>query len=216
MLSSTMDMPGFEEIFKQIKINFWFIGIPFEENVKLRYPIMLFWLFVMIIQEGLYFISKFSKENFLDLTQLTPCICIGILSFIKMILIGRKRLNVFKFANSLKILYDDIMRDERKVSLVKPNFVFLKYLIKYFFILNAILISVYNFATIFLILYFYLKKNKVQFILPYAIMVPFSVDTWGKWFIVYLHSIANGELFFFHLISSDTAAASWILLTLSK
>ncbi|XP_047506331.1 putative odorant receptor 85d [Pieris napi] len=198
-----MGIPGFEDIFKQIKINFWFIGIPFEENVKLRFYIMWSWLFVMITQECLYFISKFSNENFLDLTQLTPCTCIGILSIIKIVLIAKKRLNVSKLANSLRILYEDIIRDDKKVFLVKANFVFLKYLTKYFFILNAILISVYNFASIFLILYFYLKKNKVQFFLPYAILVPFPIDTWGKWFVTYIHSIFTGFICVLYFTTVD-------------
>lgn len=193
MPSETQDMPGFEEIFKQIKINFWFIGIPFEGTVQLRYYIMLFWLLIMILQEILYFFSKFSNENFLDLTQLAPCICIGILSCLKIILIATKKESVFKLTNRLKDLYEDIIQDGKKVALVKSNFNFLKYLTKYFFVLNAILINVYNFVTIFIILYLYLKKNKVQFILPYAIWAPFSIDTWSKWFVVYLHSIINGE-----------------------
>ncbi|XP_045501412.1 odorant receptor 13a-like [Colias croceus] len=203
MLTNKLGIPAFEEIFRQIKVNFWLIGIPFEESIKLRYYFLLCWLLVMVLQEFLFFISKFSAENFLDLTQLAPCTCIGILSIIKIILICSKRSSIFKFTDNLKALYKDIVIDEKKILLVKPNFVFLKYLIKYFFILNGVLISVYNFSTILLILYHYLKTNEVRFVLPYAIMIPFSVDSWGKWLFIYLHSIINGFICVLYFTTVD-------------
>ncbi|XP_038221992.1 odorant receptor 67c-like [Zerene cesonia] len=203
MSTNKLSIPDFDDIFKQIKINFWLIGIPYGKNIKLHYYILMTIIIVMTIHEFLFFTSKFSAENFLQLTQLAPCTCVGLLSFIKMALICNKRNSIFKVTNSLKALYKEVLNDNKKIHLVKANFIFLKYLTKYFFILNGILISFYNFSTVFLIVYHYWKKNEVQFILPYAIMVPFTIDSLPRWLIVYLFSISSGFICVLYFTTVD-------------
>ncbi|VVD02063.1 unnamed protein product [Leptidea sinapis] len=185
-------IPSFDEIFQQIKINFTIIGIPFDGKVKIRFYLLILWLSIVISQELLFFVSKFSAENFLELTNLAPCTCIGLLSILKIIFIGIKRKNIFELTKSLQVLYEHIINGDSNTTRVTSQFVFLKYLIKYFFILNALLITVYNFSSPIIMLIHYMTKNRVHYLFPYAIVVPFTIDSWYKWLLMYLHSIICG------------------------
>ena len=192
-----MDIPTFEEIFQQIKNNFWLMGLPFDKiNATNVYYIFLFNIILAFVEETAFFVSKFSVENFLELTQLAPCTCIGLLSFLKIIFIAKKKQQIFDLTENLKELYNKAVSDSTKKELIKQDFIFLKYLVKYFFILNAILICVYNFSSLILIAYYYYTKKTIFYILPYAMLIPFSTDNWYSWLIVYLHSLASGELCF--------------------
>lgn len=191
-----MNIPSFDTIFNQIKINFWLIGIPLDDaKITVRFYGLWICLFLVLIEETSFFISQFSYEKFLELTQLTPCVCIGILSVIKIIFIAKKRREVAKLAGALKTLYEIALKDANKRNLISKDFIFLKHLIKQFFILNGILISVYNFSTLVFILYHYITKNEIILSLPYAILVPFSTKIWYTWLIVYLHSVFCGKIF---------------------
>ena len=190
-----MDIPNFEEIFKQIKINFWLVGLLFDKHsVTIAYFILLFNIVIVLVEETGFFVSKFSVDNFLELTQLAPCTCIGILSLLKIIFIANKKENIFDLTQHLRELYNKALSNSTKKELIKQDFKFLKYLVKYFFILNAILICVYNFSSLILIAYYYYTKRTIYYILPYAMLIPFSTDNWYSWLIVYLHSIACGEV----------------------
>lgn len=195
-----MDIPSFEEIFKQIKINFWLIGIPYDDpDVKITYFIWISFIIIAIIAETAFFVSRFAAENFLELTQLAPCTCIGLLSLLKILFIALKRQNIFDLTRHLKELYGEALKHTRKRELIRQDFLFLKYLVKYFFILNAILICVYNFSTLILIAYHYYTKGVIIYILPYAVALPFSTNNWQNWLIVYLVSITCGK----HSISEN-------------
>lgn len=190
-----MDIPNFEEIVKQIKINFWLVGLPFDQpNVTMAYFILLFNVTIVVVEEAGFFVSQFSVENFLELTQLAPCTCTGVLSLLKIIFTAMKKQDIFDLVQHLRELYNKALSDPNKKEVIKKDFIFLKYLVKYFFILNAILICVYNFSSLVLIAYHYYTKGTVFYILPYAMLIPFSTNNWYSWLIVYLHSIACGKL----------------------
>lgn len=196
-LSWIMNIPKFDDIFKQIKTNFWVIGIPFDQpKIKLRYFILFFLVFTMVVQEGAFFCSNISAENFLELTQLAPYACCGWLTVIKLLFITTKRQKIFDLTRCLKELYDKMLTDPKKQEIVRRDFTFLKTLVKYFFILNLILIIVCNFSTLIFITYHYYMEKVIRYRLPYAIVVPFSTDMWYTWLIAYLHSISSGKWIF--------------------
>lgn len=189
-----MDLPPYEEFFKQMKINLWLTGIPYgDSKIHLRYYILIFTLMLILVGEASFFVSRISLENFLELTQLAPCICIGILSILKIIAICMKRNKIFELSNSLSELYDHILADSNKRQLVRYELVLVNMLMKYFFVLNAVLITVYNFSTLAMILYHYIMTNEIEFKLPYAVLVPFSTDAWIPWAGVYMHSVICGK-----------------------
>ncbi|XP_072938256.1 putative odorant receptor 92a [Epargyreus clarus] len=199
-----MDIPSFDEVFRQIKVNFWLLGIPFHTSrISLRFYIFFFSLTLTVLQEIGFFISESSTENFLTLTQLAPCTCIGILSIIKLLLLVYKRHRVFKLTDSLETTYHDIVNNVKKANKIRQNFVFLKYLTKYYYILNGVLISVYNFSSLIIILYHYIDTKEVSYILPYSLYVPFSTDNCATWSAVYLHSISSGFICVLYFTTVD-------------
>ncbi|XP_045775578.1 odorant receptor 13a-like [Maniola jurtina] len=188
-----MDIPEFDEIFRQIKINFWLMGIIFDQHgIALRYYIFLLAITIIAVAEIAFFFSSISAENFLELTQLAPCTCIGWLSIIKIIFITSSRQKIFDLTRCLKQLYDEMLSDSKKREIVKRDFIFLKFLLKYFFILNSILIIVYNFAPLLLMFYHYYTKNVIVYRLPYAVLFPFSTDSWYTWLLIYFLSMIAG------------------------
>lgn len=189
-----MDIPSFEELFRQIKQNLWAIGIPYGDfKLKLRYVVQLIFLWIMVLSEFLFLVSKISAENLLELTLLTPCTCMGILSCLKIMAIAAKKENIYKLTESLDKLYTEAIKDENKRAILRPNNTFLIQFIKYFFILNWILIGVMSFLAVFLMFLIFLKSNELQLILPYSMYLPFEVDGWISWGLVYLFSIYNGK-----------------------
>ncbi|XP_075979513.1 putative odorant receptor 92a [Anticarsia gemmatalis] len=188
-----MDIPPYEEFLKQIKINLWLTGIPYgDPKMYLRFYILLCPLIIMMVTEISFFVSRISAENFLELTQLAPCICIGILSLLKIAAISQKRGKIYALTESLSQLYDHILVDSNKRQLVRHELVLVNMLMKYFFVLNAVLITVYNFSTLAMILYHYFTTNEIVFRLPYAVLLPFSTDAWIPWAGVYMHSVLCG------------------------
>lgn len=189
-----MDIPAYEEFLKQIKINLWLTGIPYgDPKVHLRFYVIFIQLFMMLVFEMSFFVSKISSENFLELTQLAPCIGIGVLSLLKILAVAQKRMKIFDLTECLDNLYKDILNDPRKRSLVRKDLILINVLVKYSFILNAVLITVYNFSTLVIIVYYYLAKHELIFKLPYAVLLPFSTDSWLPWATIYTHSVVCGE-----------------------
>ncbi|XP_030029381.2 odorant receptor 4-like [Manduca sexta] len=188
-----MGIPAYEDFLRQIKINMWVSGIPFgDTKIYIRYYILLSLLISMIIAEGSFFVSRISSENFLELTQLAPCACIGLLSFLKILPITVKRRKIFDLTERLGRLYENILDDTTKKAIVKRELHLLSLLTKYFFVLNAVLISVYNFSSPIIMLYQYIAKNKVVFVLPYAVLLPFPTDGWLSWFLAFVYSATCG------------------------
>ncbi|XP_039758859.1 putative odorant receptor 92a [Pararge aegeria] len=199
-----MDVPEFEDIIKQIKTNFWLIGIPFDQRgIKRRYFILIITIIITVIQESAYFVSNISAENFLELTQLAPCTCIGWLSILKIIFITFKKQNIFDLTRCLKELYDEMLSDSKKRKIVRSDFVFLKCLVKYFFIMNIIPVSIYNFSTLVFILYHYNMHSELVYSLPYAVLCPFTTDVWYSWLFEYLHSITSGFICVLYFTTVD-------------
>lgn len=188
------NIPEYEEFLKQIKINLWLSGIPYgDQKVHIRFCVIFFQLLLMIIFEVSFFVSRISAENFLELTQLAPCIGIGVLTMLKTVAIVQKRMKIYDLTESLGNLYQNILKDQKKINLVKRDLVLLNLLMKYYIILNIVLISVYNFSTPVIIMYHYFTTNEVIYKLPYAILVPFSTEAWVPWTIIYIHSIMCGK-----------------------
>lgn len=150
-------------------------------------------LLLMVTAEMLYLYSNYAPENFLSLTQLAPCFGTGVLTLLKVPIVAIKRQKVFNLTKCLEKLYNTTLNDSKKKAVVIREVVLLKILIKYFFILNATLISVYNFSTLIFMLYNYLKKNKLEKGLPFAVTLPFSIESWMSWSIVYVFSIFCGK-----------------------
>lgn len=189
-----MELPTYEELIKQLKLNFWLLGIPFGDNkIYIRYYILLCLIKLMIVEEVAFFVSRISAENLLELTRLAPCVCIGFLSTLKILAITTKRRKIFELTERLGCLYKIIMDDNNKAKVIQKELFKVKFLSKYFFVLNLVLISVYNFSTIVSMCYRYTTTNKVEYILPYAVSLPFSTESWLPWSIVYVHSILCGK-----------------------
>ncbi|KAL0821159.1 hypothetical protein ABMA28_005778 [Loxostege sticticalis] len=199
-----MDIPAFEDLFKEIKINLWLFGIPFNcSKIRLRFYLMLIAIVLMIIGESCFLVSRYSPENLLELTQLAPCLCQGLLSALKILPIAAKKEKIFELTKCLDRLYSTILMDAHKKAVVQREMTLVKILMKYFFILNAILISVYNFSTLIFMFYSYLVRSEVEFMLPYAVIVPFSTETWVTWFIVYIYSISCGFICVLYFTTVD-------------
>lgn len=176
-----------------MKTNLWLLGTPYgDSKIHLRYYILVITLTIMVTLEGAFFISGISSENLLELTQLAPCIAVGLLSLLKVITIAQKREKIFELSESLRELYNPILANTNERQLVKHDLVLVKLLVKYFIVLNLVLISVYNFSSFCLMLYHYLITKEVVFMLPYAILLPFSTDSWIPWIATYLYSIICG------------------------
>ena len=188
------DIPKYEEFLKQIKLNLWLSGIPYgDPKFNFRFYAIYIQLFLMIVLEISFFVSRISAENFLELTQLAPCLGIGILTTLKTTAIAMKRQKIYNLTECLGRLYQNILKDNKKANLVKSDLILLNLLMKYYVILNVVLISVYNFSTPFIILYHYFTKHEVIYKLPYAVLVPFSTEAWVPWTVVYVHSIMCGK-----------------------
>nr|AIT69892.1 olfactory receptor 42 [Ctenopseustis herana] len=157
----------------------------------------------MLVEEMFFFVKKMAPENFLELTGLAPCICVGFLSALKIIPVACHRTTVFSLADKLNDLSTEILKDPKNENVIKPNINSVRTLIKYYFILNLVLISVYNFSTPFYILYHYIASREEIFYLPYPVLVPFSTETWLNWSIVYLHSIASGFICVLYFTTVD-------------
>lgn len=187
-------IPEYETFLKQMKLNLWLSGIPYgDAKFNFRFFVMYIQLLLMIVLEISFFVSRISAENFLELTQLAPCLGIGILTILKTTAIAQKRQKIYDLTECLGRLYQNILKDTRKSNLVKKDLILLNLLMKYYMILNVVLISVYNFASPVIILYLYFTKNEVIYKLPYAVLVPFSTDAWLPWTVVYIHSIMCGK-----------------------
>ncbi|XP_045538720.1 odorant receptor 4-like [Papilio machaon] len=190
-----MDIPKFEEFFIQINTSYWLLGIPFgKNNIRIRFYIFLVLVFLMAIGEINFCVTNVSSKNLLELTQLAPCLSVGVLSILKIVCIALKRNKINNLVISLKDLYDNIINDNEKKNIVKDDLLFLYVLIKTYFILNMLLIMMYNFSTIFIMIYHYFKTSEVNFMLPYAILLPFTMDLWYEWILVYMYSITSGFL----------------------
>ncbi|XP_041980999.1 putative odorant receptor 85d [Aricia agestis] len=205
-----MESLSFDEIFSQIKRNFYLLGIPLGKKPRFRYYISVMIVFMTIVHESLFFFSKFSRENFLELTQLAPCLSIGILATIKIVLIANKGNNILELANSLKTLYNDATNNEGKNQILREEMIFLRYLVKYFFMLNAILICVYNFSPFFIFAYYYFCKHEQVWRLPYAVIVGVSTESWYGWLYAYFHSTTSG---FIVVLYFTTVDALYFILT---
>ncbi|CAH2087482.1 unnamed protein product [Euphydryas editha] len=199
-----MDIPNFEEIFKQIKTNFWIIGIPYDQyKIMKRYFVFMIVLTSGVFVEIVFFYSKLSVQNLLLLTQLAPCTFIGFLSILKMIFITMKRQNIFELTTSLNRLCSEIINKKSKWDLVKKEFIFIKYFVKYFFISNAILICIYNSLPLGLTLYTYYSKGDKIYSLPYAVSMPYVKDYWYTYLLKYTHLSAGGFICMLYTITID-------------
>nr|AFC91750.2 putative odorant receptor OR42 [Cydia pomonella] len=188
-----MSTPTFYEVFRQIRINLSVMGIQEgKSRTGVIFYIFYAMLFTMVSSEVVFFTANMAPENFLELTGLAPCICVGILSLLKIAALAWKKETVFSLAHKLERLSTETLKDPIKTDIVSPDINLLKTLIKYYFILNAVLICVYNFSTPFYILYHYLTTNEEIFILPYAVTVPFSTEAWPGWTFVYVFSVICG------------------------
>nr|AXF48789.1 odorant receptors OR42 [Lobesia botrana] len=186
-------VPTFQDVFSQIRYNFALMGV--HENktrISLKFYLFALSLTLILVEEASFFVVNMSPENFLELTGLAPCTCVGILSILKIVPVVIKRGTVFALAQNLDNLSTEILNDPKQKEIIRHDITLLQVLIKYYFILNAVLISVYNFSTPLYILYHYVTTKEVIFNLPYAIIVPFSTEGWMAWTIVYLHSIISG------------------------
>lgn len=164
-------------------------------KITKRYYIFLVIISTALLVELVFFCSKLSVENLLVLTKLAPCFCIGVLSIIKVVFVTKKRRNIFELTTALNRLCKEIINTETKWKLVKKEFIFIKYLVKYFFLLNAILVLIYNFLPLGLTLYIYYSKGEKIYSLPYGVSMPYVKDYWYTYMVKYTHLISGGKNF---------------------
>ncbi|CAG9116943.1 unnamed protein product [Plutella xylostella] len=199
-----MEIPSFQDLVGQIKVNFRYTGMAYERP---QHSIIFYIPFIVItgvvIEETAFFVSRMSSENFLELTELAPCLAMGLLSQLKILPIFLKKEKVYKLTEALEILYNSIRNDPAQVVYVKNDVVQIKILIKYYFILNVILIVCYNFWPLLIMLYNYAVNGEIQFLVPYAILVPFSYDSLYTWFPVFFHLISGGFICVLYFTTVD-------------
>lgn len=188
-----MELPQFEVILRPIKNYMWITGIPYNSKVQFRLYIYIIAVAITLAEEIAFFYTNYAPENFLRLTQLAPCVNCGVLAILKIIPIAIKRQKIFDLTQRLEELYSTILAHSKKIAVVKKQVIFVKIFVKYFYILNWVLISTYNFSSLIFMLYNYLKEKKVVKCLPYSVIIPFSIESWPSWFYVYMHSIASGK-----------------------
>nr|QZH55099.1 odorant receptor 3 [Achelura yunnanensis] len=189
-----METPTFEEVFAQLRYQFKLLGVPLEhdKNIRLKFYVLVLSLILVLIEEITFFVNKISSSNLLELTQLAPCIGIGTLSFLKVCSIAYKKNKIIKLAKYLDALYSDILADTRNKEIVRNEMLTLKLVTKYYFILNVMLISVYNFSTLIFSIYHFIVYKHFNFNLPYSVIVPFSTENWLNWSVVYIQLIIAG------------------------
>ncbi|KAL0821162.1 hypothetical protein ABMA28_005781 [Loxostege sticticalis] len=206
-----MELPTFEEIFKQIKFNFWVIGIKFNDpKIYLRFHLFFILLVVITIAEISYFLSKISPNNIIELSELVPCILIAILSALKILFLVVKKEKIFDLKDCLHEMYLEAVSDLRQKKLIAKEVLNITKLLRYFFILNGVLICVYNYAPPTFMIYHYAVTGEVVFKQPYAVLLPFPLDMWTTWSIVYVLSGIGG---FVCILFFTTADALFCVLT---
>lgn len=189
-----MDLPKFEDHFKQLKFNLWLMGMPYgDSKIHHRYYAIFFSLFLMLIEEGAFLLTS---VDFLEITALTACWCIGVLSLLKIVTLTYKRRKFYHLTEDMKRLYEVIENDPRKREVVRLQATSLSRFITFYFALNAALIVVYNFSTFVVVMVNFLFHNHLEFSLPYAVLLPFDVDSWPVWGAVYAHSAICGKFNF--------------------
>lgn len=190
-----MDLPKFEDLFKQIKTNFWIAGIDFDyPKIYTRCYVFIIILFITAIQELIFIVSNTSRENFLQMTQLVPCYCTCTLTLSKIVTMVAKKHKICNLTNNLNKLYQVSIKDLDNNSDIRRDIIFTRTLVKYYFILNAFLINVYTLSSLFVMLYLYLKTKEVTFLLPVPVALPFATDTWLPWLAVYLETSWAGKI----------------------
>lgn len=188
-----MDTPTYEELLKQVKTNFEVFGIPFDKpKIEIRFFVLLICVIIMFIAELAFLLLK-TSEDLLVLTKLIPCSCIGLLSVLKLLPVAFKMQKVFKLSESLDVLYTDMINHERKRNFVHNKVKYVPFVAKYYYILNMVLATVYSFSTLVIICYEYWANNKVVYLLPFAIILPFSTDSCLTWLPVYVYSALCGK-----------------------
>ncbi|XP_028161552.1 odorant receptor 67c-like [Ostrinia furnacalis] len=199
-----MELPTFEEIFKQIKWNFWVLGIKLNDRkVYFRFYLFSVLLAIMLLAEISYFVSKISSNNIIELSDLAPCLFIGVLSILKIVFLVAKKEMIFELVDCLEKLYAKALENVRQKKLIEKEVLNINKLLRYYFILNGVLISVYNFSAPIFMIYHYVAKSELVFRLPYAVLVPFSTDMWQTWLIVYVYSISCGWICILDFTTSD-------------
>lgn len=192
--SQKMDLPPYDKFLKLLKTTMWLEGIAYgNSKIEKRFYIIACILIVMVFSEAAFFFLNMSSENFIELAQSAPCVSNGVLSVSKGIQIGVKRVKIFQLCESLRKLYDLILVDPKKRQLVRRDLVVISMLLKPYFILNVILISIYNFSTLGDMLYHYLTTNKITLMLPFFAWKPFATDTFLPWFLYYSYSAFCGK-----------------------
>ncbi|XP_028161527.1 odorant receptor 85b-like isoform X1 [Ostrinia furnacalis] len=199
-----MDIPTFEELFKQIKLNLWFFGIPFNgRKIELRFYFMVVVVIIMLIGEISFFVSRYAPENFMELTQLASCICVGALSLLKILPIAHKKQKIFELTESLDGLYNTILENPKKKAIIRRQMILVKILMKYLFIVNIALFVIYNISPLIFMTYNYIETNEVEFILPFALGVPFSIESMATWFPVYAYSVFSSFVSVSYFVTVD-------------
>ncbi|XP_068622578.1 putative odorant receptor 92a [Battus philenor] len=190
-----MHLPPFEDFLKYIVLICSFLGIPLGVmKVHVKFYIFLLEVTLMLAGEVCFCIYMFRDKRLLELTQLAPCAAIGALSILKISYIASKQEKVNNLIFSLRNLYERIMNNENRRKIAFKSIRFLYAFLNIYVILNVFLIMIYNFSSLFIMLYHYLEEDEIVYMLPYALLLPFSTDTWFTWIPVYIFSITAGFL----------------------
>ncbi|KAL0870624.1 hypothetical protein ABMA27_005584 [Loxostege sticticalis] len=198
-----MELPHFEEILRLIKFNFWVMGIKFNDpKIHLRFHLYLVLLVVIIIAEISYFLSKISSNNIIELSELAPCILISSLSALKIMFLIVKKEMIFDLKDCLQEMYLEPVRFRQK-KLIAKEVLNINKLLRYYFILNWVLVCVYNYAPLIFMIYHHAVTGEVVFKQPYAVLLPFPLDMWTTWSIVYVLSGIGGLICILFITTAD-------------
>lgn len=147
----------------------------------------------MDFEECCYFLPKIESGDILEITSLIPCVITGIVTLVKFTFLFLKREKIIKLTENLIELYKTIQNDKNKSKVVRKDVNFLKYITKYYSILNAILLSVYIVKDIIAITYAKVMGKSGIYPLPFAILLPVPIDNFPIWLFAYLQCSFGGK-----------------------
>nr|AXY83390.1 putative odorant receptor 12 [Conopomorpha sinensis] len=205
MKNKTKKWPTFDETFKYIKLSLKLLGLPIDKPPNTILFCALLSIILGVMLGELTFIADQLQKvvNIIQLSYLVPCIGISLLAVVKISYMYFKRDKLQKLIAEAKKLHTAIEMDPNKVDIAIDDILLVKAVTKYYSIVNVSLTIAYDLNVPAIILQEYLETNHVRFILKYPVKVPFPVDNWFSWTIVYTHAVMCGFCIIWFLTTAD-------------
>lgn len=163
------------------------------------YTFNFLWVLSAIFASFYYiYIGIAQGKDFLELTSVAPCTTFSVLSMFKSYLLLTNEDEVANIIESITKLETD--EKNRKASVEKNNIVnedinFLNGVINVLYILNCMMIVVFDMMPLVLIAVKYHKTKEFEMLLPYLDVFSFIPYEFKYWPFAYVHQIWSGKYF---------------------